>query len=217
MKVRILVADDHRILREGVRAILDRQPDWEVVAECDNGRTCVEKTRALQPEIVLMDLTMPDLNGFDATRQIRHLCPATRIVVLSMHSDPRFVVEVFAAGASAYLPKECAGEELVAAVTAVLRGDRFLSRQIPCNVEDLPRPENGHTSDSAFHVLTQREREVLQALAEGLNSKEIADRLGLSAKTVEVHRARIMEKLGLRSIPELTKYAIREGLVSLDS
>lgn len=216
MKLRIILADDHRIVREGLRAILANRPGWEIVAECGDGRSTVEETLRLNPHVVLLDLAMPELNGVEAARQIVRGAPTVRVIVLSMHTDRHYVAQMLKAGAHGYLPKDCAGEELVSAIDAVMAGNRYLSSSLPADYTDLVHTLSGDGPASAYDLLTAREREVLQCLAEGRSSKQIADLLGLKIKTVEAHRAHIVEKLGLRSTADLTKYAIREGLVSLD-
>lgn len=216
MNLRILLADDHRIVRESVRAILTDQSGWEIVAECDDGRATVEEALRLEPDVVLMDLAMPGLNGVEATRQIVRDAPSARVIVLSMHTDRRYVAQMLKAGAHGYLPKDCAGEELVAAVTTVMAGQRYLSPGLPADCLDPGALLSEKAPASVYEVLTAREREVLQCFAEGRTTKEAADLLGLKVKTIEAHRAHIVQKLGFRSLAELTKYAIREGLVSLD-
>lgn len=215
MKIRIVVADDHKIMREGLKALIDKQPDMEVAAEAQDGLTATKLARKLLPNVVIMDIGMPEMNGIDATREIVSENKDIKIVALSMHSDRRFVLEMLKAGASGYLLKDSAFEELVTAVHTVMTGQSYLSPRITDIVvkeylHNLPR-----TDSTAFNILTQREREVLQHLAEGKTTKQIASTLNLSVKTVETHRQQIMEKLQIRSVAELTKYAIREGITSL--
>jgi DNA-binding NarL/FixJ family response regulator len=215
MSVRIILAEDHRITREGLVNLLQERSDMEVVGEAENGREAVKLASELSPDLVIMDVTMPDLNGIDATRIITSGSNNTKVIALSMYSDKQFVQGMIQAGASGYLLKDCAFEELVAAIQAVIQGDTYLSPGIAgIVVQDYL---NKLTTDrsSADTVLTAREREVLQLIAEGNSTKEIAARLSVSVKTVETHRRQIMEKLGIFSIAELTKYAIREGLTSL--
>lgn len=216
MNTKILLAEDHKIVREGLRSLLDNEPGLEVLGEADNGRTAVQLTRTMKPDLVIMDVSMPDLNGIEATRQIISERPGTRILALSMHSDKRFVADILKAGASGYLLKDCAFEELVAAIRSVASGQTYLSPGIAGPViqdylRRLAEPEH-----SSYALLTPREREILQLLAEGRSTKQIAVYLHVSIKTVETHRRRIMEKLDIHSVAELTKYAIREGLTSLD-
>lgn len=215
MGVRIILAEDHRITREGLVNLLEERSDMQVVGEAENGREAVRLATELSPDLVIMDVTMPDLNGIDATRIITSGSNNTKVIALSMYSDKQFVQGMIQAGASGYLLKDCAFEELVSAIQAVIHGDTYLSPGIAgIVVQDYL---NKLTTDrsSADTVLTNREREVLQLIAEGNSTKEIAARLTVSVKTVETHRRQIMEKLGIFSIAELTKYAIREGLTSL--
>lgn len=215
MSTRVLLADDHTIVREGLRVLINALPGVEVVAETADGRATVDVARQLCPDVVVMDLAMPVLNGVDATRQIVASCPGVRVIALSMHSSRKFVLESLRAGASGYVPKESAFEELARAIEAVAAGQTYLSPRIAgLVVEDRIAPA-GSTPPSAFAVLTPREREVLQLLAEGHTTKGIAASLGLSAKTVESHRRQIMHKLDLHSVAEITKYAVREGLTQL--
>ena len=216
MSVRVLVADDHKLMREGLRALLDGAADTTVVAEADNGRDAVDLAVKLRPEVVLMDVTMPDLNGIEAARRIGAACPGVRVVALSMHADKRFVAKMFAAGAAGYLLKDCAFEELLRAVRTVAAGQGYLSPQISASVlEDYGR-HLGDENGSVLSLLTDREREVLQLIAEGLNTKSIAYRLHLSPKTIETHRQHLMTKLHCTSVAELIKISLREGLTSLD-
>ncbi|KPK29124.1 MAG: LuxR family transcriptional regulator [Nitrospira bacterium SG8_3] len=215
MSVRIILAEDHRITREGLVNLLKERPDMEVVGEAENGREAVRLARELSPDLVIMDVTMPDLNGIDATRIITSGSNNTKVIALSMYSDKQFVQGMIQAGASGYLLKDCAFEELVSAIQAVIQGDTYLSPGIAGIVVQDYLTKLTTDRSSADTVLTNREREVLQLIAEGNSTKEIAARLTVSVKTVETHRRQIMEKLGIFSIAELTKYAIREGLTSL--
>jgi len=216
MKIKILLADDHRIVREGLKNLLEKEPDIEVAGEADNGREAVRLAGKLKPDIIIMDIGMPELNGVDATRQILSVLPETRVIALSMHSEEEFIRRVLVAGASAYLLKDCAADELTVAVRRVHSGRKYLSQDIS---EMLMRDfvdSRWNTAGPGFTPLTDREREVLQLLAEGKSNKEISGKLFISVKTVESHRKNIMEKLQLFTIPELTKYAIRNGLTSLE-
>ena len=215
MSVRIILAEDHRITREGLVNLLQERPDMEVVGEAENGREAVRLASELSPDLVIMDVTMPDLNGIDATRIITSGSNNTKVIALSMYSDKQFVQGMIQAGASGYLLKDCAFEELVSAIQAVIQGDTYLSPGIAGIVVQDYLTKLTTDRSSADTVLTNREREVLQLIAEGNSTKEIASRLNVSVKTVETHRRQIMEKLGIFSIAELTKYAIREGLTSL--
>ena len=215
MSVRILLADDHQLMRQGLRSMLDEQANLEVVGEADDGRTAVRLAKELKPDIVIMDVTMPDLNGIDAARQIRAEDPNVRVIALSMHAERQFVMQMLAANASGHLPKDCPVDELLAAIEAVSRGDIFLSPKVTGVL--VKECVGGVPEAGAFcGTLSPREREVLQLVAEGKSSKEIAFLLGLSSKTVEGHRRQIMDKLKLYSVAELTRYAIREGVTSLD-
>ncbi len=217
MSIRILLADDHKIVRDGLRALIEKQPDMEVVGEAADGRTAVRLVKEMSPDIVIMDISMPDLNGIEAARQILTDAPRVKIITLSMHSDSRFVKEVFKVGASGYLLKECAFEELANAIHTVAVDQIYLSPRITHVVLNDYLSKMPMTETSVFSVLTAREREVLQLMAEGKTTKEIAYSLDLSVKTVEAHRQKIMEKSNIHSVAELTKYAIREGLTSLES
>ena len=216
MGVRILIADDHKIVREGLRALIEKHENMEVVAEAETGLDAVRLTQRLQPDIVIMDIGMPQMNGIEATREITSGNEKIKVVALSMHSDKRFVLQMLKAGASGYLLKDSAFEELTTAINTVMSNQSFLSPKITDVVlkEYLQTVSRGDAS--VFSVLTHREREVLQMLAEGRSTKEIAASLNVSVKTIETHRQQIMDKLKIRSVAELTKYAIREGLTSLE-
>ena len=216
MNIRILLADDHKIVREGIKTLLDKQPAFEVIAEAENGRTTVNMVQELSPDVVIMDIAMPDMNGIEATRRIIEKVPTIKVIALSMHSDRRFVGEMLKAGASGYLLKECAFEELTNAIHAVFANRTYLSPEIAESViQDYAHILSKSKKDlSVFSILTNREREVLQLLAEGKSTKEIASKLRISVKTVETYRRLIMDKLDIHSTAELTKYAIREGLTT---
>lgn len=216
MKIKVLIVDDHKIMREGLKSLLDRAEDLEMVGEADNGRTAIQYARDLAPHVVLMDLSMPEMNGIDATRRIVAECPETKVLALSMHSDRRFVEGALAAGAHGFLLKDCAFDELVVAIREVASGRFYLSPRIAGLVvkDFLGRGERVGSPQSVH--LTPREREVLQLIAEGKNTKEIAFALNVSVKTVETQRMQVMRKLQTNSIAELTKYAIREGLTTMD-
>ena len=212
----VLLADDHTIICEGLRSLLEKAHGLEVVAEAHDGRTAVQLTRQWSPDVVIMDIGMPGMNGIEATRQITAMQTKTKIIALSMHSRTQYVSSVLEAGASGYLLKDCAAEELILAIRAVLAGRFYLSKQITGVVmKDYVRhiTEKRHTDPD---TLTPREREILQLLAEGTSAKQMASQLHISVKTVETHRQHIMDKLNIRTIAGLTKYAIREGLTNLD-
>jgi DNA-binding NarL/FixJ family response regulator len=214
--MRILLADDHKITRQGLRSLLEKQQDMEVVAEAENGRAAARLAAEMAPDVIIMDVTMPDLNGVEATKQILSKSPDIKIIALSMHSDTLFVTEMLKSGAAGYLLKDCAFEELTRAIRTVVDGKTYLSPSISgVVVEDyLHRLSKVDFSNS--DVLTDREREVLQLMAEGNSTKQIALRLHISTKTVETHRRQIMGKLDIHTVAELTKYAIRKGLTSLE-
>jgi two-component system response regulator NreC len=216
MNIKILVADDHKIVRDGLRTLIEKENGMEVIAEAEDGRSAVKQAKKLLPDIVIMDITMPDLNGIDATRAIFEETPEVKVIALSMHSDRRFVSGMLEAGASAYLLKDSAFEELATAIRTVVANQIYLSPKIADIVVRRFVSKSASTERSAFTELTKREREVLQLLAEGVSTKKIAGRLNLSVKTVETHRANIMDKLDIHTISELVKYAIREGLTSLE-
>ncbi len=217
MSIRILLADDHKITREGLRSLLDKQPDMEVLAEAQEGRTAVRLARELLPDVVIMDVSMPDLNGIAATRQIIDRVPKVKVIALSMHSDALFVTEMLKSGASGYLLKDCAFEELTRAIHAVVADKTYLSPSISGVVVNDYLHHLSKVDFSGPDVLTDREREVLQLLAEGNSTKQIALKLHISVKTIETHRLQIMNKLDIHSVAELTKYAIRKGLTSLET
>jgi two-component system response regulator NreC len=215
--IRIIVADDHQIVRQGLRLLLEAEPDMEVIAEADNGRKVLKKAQELLPDVIIMDLSMPELNGIEATRQILSEVPETKVVALSMHSDSLFVLNMIKAGASGYLLKDCALEELIKAIRTVVSCKTYLSPGISdILIRDFVTGWQT-TSSSAFSVLSTREREVLQLMAEGKTTNQIAHGLCVSVKTVEAHRKQVMTKLGIHSVAELTKYAIRQGLTSLEA
>lgn len=208
-KIRILLADDHALVRQGFRMILSGEPDFEVAGEATNGREALELCNALKPDVVVMDVTMPELNGIEATRRIMELHPRTRILALSMHKDAVYVREILRAGASGYLLKDAINTDLLAAVRSVARGEGYLS---PGVSEAVLSDYRRHVTDP-IDLLSSREREVLQLIAEGKTNKEIAGILNLSVYTVDAHRGKIMEKLNLHSTGELVRFAVRKGLV----
>jgi DNA-binding NarL/FixJ family response regulator len=208
-KLRILLADDHALVRQGFRMILESQPDMEVTGEAADGRQAVQLCQELQPDLVVMDVSMPELNGIEATRRIQEISPRTRVLALSMHRDSVFVREILRAGAKGYVLKHAIDVELLAAVRAVGRGEGYLS---PAVSEAVLSDYRKHVTDP-LDLLTSREREVLQMIAEGKTNKEVAVALKLSVYTVEAHRGRIMEKLNLHTTGELVRFAVRNGLI----
>lgn len=216
MTIKIVLADDHQIVRHGLRSLLLDEPDMRVVAEADNGRAVMRLVQEVSPDVVIMDISMPGLNGIEATRQIVAEYPGIKIIALSMHSDSLFVLNMLKAGASGYLLKDCALEELVKAIRTVVDHKTYLSPGISDVVIKDFISGWSSTDSSAFSVLTAREREVLQLMAEGKTTNQIAECLCVSVKTVESHRKQIMNKSGIHSVAELTKYAIRQGLTSLE-
>jgi two-component system response regulator NreC len=215
-KIRILLCDDHTILREGIRLLLNSQSDLEVVAEAANGREAVDQALALRPDVILMDIAMPLLNGLEATRQIRREWPEARVLVLTMYESDEYVSQMLEAGAAGYVLKRVAGSELTYAIRAVHQGESFLYPSITKRlVEDYLRRVESGQERASFDGLTDRERQVLQLIAEGHTNKAIADMLSLSVRTVQNHRAHIMEKLGMHDRGELIKYAIQKGIIEL--
>lgn len=211
MKIRILLADDHALVRAGMKSLLESTEGFEVVGEASNGREAVRLAKALKPDIALFDIAMPELNGLDAARRVNAECPEVRCLILSMHTDPGYVREAMQAGTVGYVLKDAGVEELELAIRAALRGERYLDPRVSKQVIEgyvrgLPMPEEP--------TLTPRQREILQLIAEGRSTRAIAERLHVSVKTVETHRAQLMDRLGIRDVAGLTRYAIRIGLVS---
>jgi DNA-binding NarL/FixJ family response regulator len=216
MAIRVLLADDHQLFRQGMRSMLAADAGIKVVGEAENGRTAVQLARQLVPNVVVMDISMPDLNGIDATRRIKERSPGIQVLALSAHADRRFVAGILAAGAAGYILKDSAFEELCRAIHTVAGKQVYLSPAVAGGVVEASlglTPANGASGGAA---LTPRQREVLQLLAEGMNTKQTAARMHLSVKTVGTYRAQIMERLGYQSAADLTKYAIREGLATVD-
>jgi DNA-binding NarL/FixJ family response regulator len=213
--MKILLVDDHKMMRDGLRALLEKE-DLEVVGEAASGREALAQARRLRPQVVVMDISMPDLNGIDATGKLLAELPGLKVIALSMNSDRRYVLAMFKAGAVGYLLKNAASEELIAAVRAVADDLTYVSPSIASLIVDDALDGTRAAHGPAQRTLSPREREVLQLLAEGKSSKDIAARLDVAVPTVETHRRQIMDKLGLRTIAELTKYAIREGLTPLE-
>ena len=222
MLIRILLVDDHQIVRKGLRVILEQEPSFQVVGEAADGIEAVDLATRLEPDVVLMDISLPSLNGIDATRRILAACPTARVVALTAHAMHDMISGTFRAGAVGYLVKDSAVEELVQAVRTVTAGGVYVSPRVAGTVvgqfvggENGAAANGGPPAGGAFNRLTNREREVLQLMSEGYATKEVARALGVSIKTAETHRRAIMEKLDLHSVAELTKYAIREGLTTV--
>ena len=216
MAITILLADDHKIMREGLRALIEKHSQFEIVGQAEDGRTAVNLAQELMPDIIVMDIGMPDLNGIEATRRIKAIVPETRIIALSMYYDKRFVSGMLGAGASGYLRKDCALDELVTAIQVVAKNETYMSPRV---AEAGVKKEVNHLSKNSradFVRLTDRQREVLQSLSEGKNTKQIASALKISVKTVETHILNVKGKLDIHSTAELTRYAIREGLTFLE-
>ena len=217
-KIRVLIVDDHAIVREGLRTLIEAQPDIEVLGEATNGEEAINKTRETQPDIVLMDITMPVMNGLEATRQIRQKQPDVKILVLTMHESDDYFFSILEAGASGYFIKGGSSAELISALRVVWRGDAFIYPTMAKKLlsDYLQRVKAGPGEES-YDGLTERQREILKLIAEGNTNQEIADLLVLSVATVQTHRANIMAKLELRSRTDLIKYAIRRGFITLDT
>jgi len=214
-KVRVLLADDHTLMRAGLRVLLERQPDFAVVGEAEDGRQTVQLVETLQPDVVVMDIAMPNLNGIEATRQIVDKSPRTSVVILSMHSDESYILRSLKAGARAYLLKDSAEADLIRAIHAVRDGKSFFSPAVgKALVEDYVRQLKERGDDDSYDLLTSREREILQLVAEGKSNKDVANLLNLSVYTVETHRAHILQKLGLHTVPDLILYAVRKGIIN---
>lgn len=214
-KIRILLVEDHEVMREALRTLLNANEDFTVVSEAPNGREVLALAEKTGPDVVVMDINMPELNGIDATRQLIALFPQIKIIGLSVHVEGLMVSEMLKAGAMGYVPKTCAAQELLTAIHTVMTGKMYISPEVLGDlVEARSRAAAGE--ESAFTKLTEREREVLQLLAEGSSTKEIAGKLFLSVPTVHTHRQHIMQKLNARSIADLVRYAIREGIISAE-
>lgn len=217
MSITVFLADDHAVVRDGLRVLLEAQPDIRVIGDAANGRETVRLVVQLCPDVVVMDIAMPELNGIEAARKIGQVCPSTQVIILSMHSTTEHVFQALQAGARGYLLKESAGIEVVKAVRAVHADRRYLSQKISDGlVDDYVRQRQATEAKSPLARLSPREREVLQLLVEGKSSAEIADILSLSLKTVETYRSRLMHKLGISDLPGLVKFAIQHGLTPLE-
>jgi len=214
-KVKILVVDDHAIMRDGIRALLSLDDDLEIVGEASEGREAIEKARELSPDVIVMDIAMPGMDGLEATRRITKKNPGIKVLVLTQHDNKEYILSTIKSGAAGYVPKRALGSELVSAIRAVHRGDSFL---YPSAAAALIEDYRKQTEEvEPYDQLTPREREILKLIAEGYTSREIADMLFISLKTAQGHRAKIMEKLDLHNRTELIKFAMRKGLVSMDT
>lgn len=215
MRIRILLADDHTVVRDGLRALLEKQPDMTVVAEASDGRDSIRLAEEQSPDVVVMDIGMPSLNGIEATRRILAANPRTAVVMLSMHQDESYVLRSLKAGAKGYLLKDSLRGDVIDAIRAVAQGRSFLTRKVRLMLqEDYVRQMESRGLEDSYDLLTDREREVLHMVAEGKSNKEVAGLLNISPTTVETHRAHILQKLGIHSVPELILYAVRKGIVS---
>jgi DNA-binding NarL/FixJ family response regulator len=211
-KIKVLLVDDHAILRDGIRALLDLKDDLEIVGEASEGKEAVEKAKELAPDVVVMDIAMPGIDGLEATRRIKKKYPQIQVLVLTQHDDKEYVLSAIKAGASGYVPKRALGSELVSAIRAVQKGESFL---YPSAAAALIEKYREQAEVEPYDHLTSREREVLTLIAEGQTSRQIAEKLFVSIKTVQGHRTKIMEKLDIHNRAELVKYAVRKGLVSI--
>jgi two-component system, NarL family, response regulator NreC len=214
-QTRIALADDHAVMRTGLRLVLERQPDFTVIGEASDGREAVALVQKEAPDVLVMDIGMPNLNGIEAARQVAAASPQVSVVILSMHSDESYVLRALKAGARAYLLKESAESDLIAAIRAVRAGKAFFSPAVSrMLVEDYVRQLQDRDIEDSYELLTTREREILQLIAEGKSNKDVAAVLNLSLYTIETHRGNLMEKLGLHTVPELILYAVRKGVIS---
>jgi len=219
-KTSVLIVDDHPLFREGLKTIISRDPGYEVTGEAGNGREALRLAEELSPDLVIMDVSLPDLSGIDLTRQIRELVPKARVLIVSLHAKAEYIAEAFQAGATGYVVKESAAARLLQGLEAVARGEYFLdglvARQVVEMLMEGPAKADKLTN-AAYQTLTPREQEILVLLAEGLSAKEVGEKLFISAKTVENHRAKIMGKLGLHTTIDLMRYALKYGLIQADS
>ena len=216
--INIFLADDHTIVRQGLAKLIEAEPNFKVIGEAQNGRQAVSQVERLNPDIVIMDIAMPLLNGIEATRQIKKLCPQTKVIILSMHSHDRYISELISIGASGYLLKDSTGAEIIKAISAAMKGDVYLSPSISRRVvEDYLTLKKTSSREDLYTKLSNREREVFQMIAEGHSTKEISDILCVSPSTVKTHRANIMEKLQIDNISQLIQFAIRLGIVDVQS
>jgi two-component system, NarL family, response regulator NreC len=214
-KLRLLLGDDHTLVRQGLRKILEERPEWEVVAEVGDGREAIKKAQALKPDVAIIDIGMPLLNGIDATQQIVRKVPETKVLVLSMHSDEAYVTRALQAGATGYMLKDSAGKDLLKAVASVAAGQAFFSPAVArLMLDDYVRRVSGSGVADRYDSLSEREREIFQLIAEARTNKEVAELLQISPATVETHRARILQKLDIHNTAELVLYAVRRGVIS---
>jgi two-component system response regulator NreC len=215
MSIRILLADDHTIVRDGLRALLEKQPDMTVAGEASDGREAVQIAEEHAPDVVVMDIAMPNMNGIEATRRIINTHPETGVVILSMHQDESYVLRSLKAGARGYLLKDSLRSDVVEAIRTVAQGRSFLTRKVSKLLqEDYIRQMERRGIEDSYELLTDREREILQLIAEGRTNKEVANVLNIGLTTVETHRTHILQKLGLHSVPELILYAVRKGIIA---
>ncbi len=214
-QIRVLLAEDHTIVRKGIRSLLDDEAQIEVVGEAGDGREALEKVEDLHPDIVLMDIAMPHMNGLEATRQIKKLFPEVKVIVLTMYTNEEYIFQMLQVGATGYLVKQSAPSELILAIQSVFRGDSYLSPAISTKIVEHLRQSDDTYQESSYNALTTREREILQLIAEGNSNKEIAATLHISEKTVSVHRTNLMRNLGMHKNTELVHYALRQGLIKL--
>ena len=212
--LKVIIADDHMIVRDGLRSLLERQPDMEVVAEAENGRIALTLVKELSPDVVIMDIGMRELNGIDATRQIVKMSPGVKVLTLSMYSDKRFIKGMLKAGASGYMLKDSAFKELIDAIRVIVENKIYISPSVANIITEDYLKQSPESDGSTRSLLSSRELEVLQLLVEGMSTKQIASSLRLSIKTIESHRSRIMKKIDINNIADLTRYAIREGIIS---
>ncbi len=217
MTITIFLADDHAVLRDGMKFMIEAQANMQVVGMAANGREAVQKIEQLSPNVAIMDISMPELNGIEATQQVSDLSPQTRVIILSMHHSPEHINRALQAGARGYLLKESASNEIIEAITQVNAGQRYLSQKVSAQmVDQLLNPKETGSGANALASLSPREREVLQLVVEGKTTAEISDSLALSTRTIDNYRSRIMQKLGINTLPDLVKFAIRHGITSVE-
>lgn len=214
-KIKVLIADDHAVVRAGLRGLINVEPDMEIIDEAKNGLEAIQKATSLHPDVIILDITMPEMNGLKAIEQLTQLCPNSRILVLTMHEDPAYLHSVLAAGGMGYLVKSSADEELISAIQAVYKGRMFIDQSLGSNlIQDIfTKKSTRRDPETPRTLLSKREHEVLRLMAQGYTYQQIGDQLNLSVKTVETYRARFVEKLGLRSRADLVRYALELGLL----